>query len=64
MKLGRSVCVVIPSGIVHGLEIQRGDVVSVHAVASNMVQIRLYDPSEIQEIKRKHAYLNDETIKY
>ena len=63
IKLGRSVCVVIPRGIALGLEIQRGDIVSVHAIASNTVQIRLYDPSEMQEIKRNHAYINDETIK-
>mgnify|MGYP001593260399 CR=1 FL=1 len=47
IKVGDSLAVVLPREIVMGLEIQRGDTVSVFALRADQVTIKLLAPYEL-----------------
>lgn len=62
IKVGDSLAVVIPAPIVHGLEIFRGDVVSISAIASDKISIKLFTPQEIAVIIKNNPSINNGPI--
>lgn len=64
IKQGNSLAVILPVEITRGLEIQRGDLISVSVVSAQQVVLELFTASEEEALKRKSKLPPDETIEY
>ncbi len=64
IKNGNSLVVVLPADLVRGLGIQRGDLVQLHATSAQILSVRLFTPSEEENLRRKGFIENDTIIKH
>ena len=64
IKIGHSIGIVIPREITRGLEIHRGDIVSLSVRHAQHISLRLFTPIEEQELLKQSKNIPDETIEY
>lgn len=60
IKVGDSLAVIIPKPLARGLEVQRGDLVSITVESASIMRVRLHTPAEIEQIIKNNPTLNND----